>query len=90
MTYIRIPHRDTAGKVVDGVWTSPQDFAGPVPAIGDVILNPGTPVEKKRDDPRNREIRTVVVRVFDSRDNKDYVSLIVESRDGTLDDDAFA
>ncbi len=29
-----------------------------------MILNPGTPVGKKRDDPRNREIWTVVGRVF--------------------------
>ena len=91
MTHIRILHRDTAGKVFDGsVDFSPKDFAGQVPAIGDMILNPGVPVPKKRDDPRNREIWTVVGRVFNSRDNKDYVSLIVESRDGTLADDAFA
>lgn len=91
MTHIGILHRDTAGKVFDGsVDFSPEDFAGQVPAIGDMILNSGVSVGKKRDDPRNREIWTVVGRVFNSRDNKDYVSLIVESRDGTLADDAFA
>lgn len=91
MTHIRILHRDTAGKVFDGgVDFAPEDFAGQVPAIGDMILNPSTPVGKKRDDPRNREIWTVVGRVFNSRDNKNYVSLIVESRDGTLADEAFA
>ena len=91
MTHIRILHRDTAGKAFDGsVDFSPEDFAGQVPAIGDMILNPGVPVGKQRDDPRNREIWTVVGRVFNSRDNKDYVSLIVESRDGILADDAFA
>ena len=91
MTHIRILHRDTAGKVFDGgADFGPEDFAGQVPAIGDMILNPGVPVGKKRDDPRNREIWTVIGRVFNSRDNKDYESLIVESRDGTLADDAFA
>ena len=91
MTHIRILHADTAGKVFDGgVDFSPEDFAGQVPAIGDMILNPGVPVGKKRDDPHNREIWTVVGRVFNSRDNKDYVSLIVESRAGTLADEAFA
>ncbi len=91
MTHIRILHRDTAGKVFDGgVDFGLEDFAGQVPAIGDMILNPGVPEGKKRDDPRNREIWTVVGRVFNSRDNKDYVSLIVGSRDGTLADDAFA
>jgi hypothetical protein len=91
MTHIRILHRDTAGKVFDGsVDFSPEDFAGQVPAIGDTILNPGVLVGKDRVDPRNREIWTVVGRVFNSRDNKDYVSLIVESRVGTLADEAFA
>lgn len=91
MTHIRILHRDTAGKVFDGgVDFDPEDFAGQVPTIGDTILNPGVPVGKDRDDPSIREIWTVVGRVFNSRDNKDYVSLIVESRDGTLADEAFA
>jgi len=68
----------------------PEDFAGQVPAIGDMILDPGVPVGQDRHDPRNREIWTVVGRVFNPRDNKDYVSLIVESRSGTLADEAFA
>ena len=52
MTHIRILHRDTAGKVFDGgVDFGPEDFAGQVPAIGDMILNPGVPVGKKRGGP---------------------------------------
>jgi len=91
MTTIRILHRVDAGKVIDGSQDfGLEDFAGQVPMIGDMILDPGVPVGKKRDDPRNREIWTVVGRVFNPRDNADYVSLIVDSRDGTLDDDAFA
>lgn len=91
ITHIRILHRDQGGKVFDGgVDFSPEDFAGQVPTIGDTILNPGVPVGQNRDDQHNREIWTVVGRVFNSRDNKDYVSLIVESRDGTLADEAFA
>lgn len=89
--YIRVLHRDEAGKVSDfGNDYGPDDFAGQVPAIGDMILNPGVPSSQDRYDPRNREIRTVVGRVFNPRDNEKYVSLIVESRIGTLDDEAFA
>lgn len=91
MATIRILHRDDAGKVVDGSQDfGPEDFAGQIPMIGDTILDPGVAVGKKRDDPRNREIWTVVGRVFNPRDNADYVLLIVDSRDGTLEDDAFA
>ena len=91
MTHIRILHRDQSGKVFDGsVDFGLEDFAGQVPGIGDMILNPGVPVGKDRHDPRNREIWTVVGRVFNPRDNGEYVSLIVESREGTLEDEAFA
>ena len=90
-TCIRVLQRDETGKVSDfGNDFDPEHFAGQVPAIGDMILNPGVSSGKDRHDPRNREIWTVVGRVFNSRDNRDYVSLIVESRDGTLDDEAFA
>ena len=75
MTYIRILHRDTAGKAFDGsVDFSPEDFAGQVPAIGDMILNPGVSVGKKRGDPRNRQIWTVVGRVFNARDTRTMYS----------------
>ncbi|RYF23256.1 MAG: hypothetical protein EOO77_02430 [Oxalobacteraceae bacterium] len=90
-TCIRVLHRDRNGKVSDfGNDFDPEHFAGQVPTIGDMILNPGVPSGKDHHDPRNREIWTVVGRVFNPRDNKDYVSLIVESRDCTLDDEAFA
>lgn len=90
-TCIRVLHRDETGKVSDfGNDFDPEHFAGQVPAIGDMILDPGVPSGNDRHDPRNREIWTVVGRVFNPRDNKDYVSLIVESRRGTLADEAFA
>lgn len=90
MTYIRILHREPDGKTWDGSLDfGPEDFAGQVPAIGDTILNPGVIQGLSRDEPQNRQIWTVVGRVFNSRDNKDYVSLIVESRDGNLADEAF-
>lgn len=90
MTNIRILHRDPEGKIFDGgVDFGPEQFAGQVPAIGDTILDPGVLVGQDRRLPQNRQIWTVVGRVFNPRDNEDYVSLIVESRDGTLADEAF-
>ncbi len=90
MTSIRILHRGSDGKVFDGgVDFDPVQFAGQVPMIGDSIVDSGVPQGQNRNDPQNRTIWTVVGRVFNSRDNEDYVSLIVESRDGTLADDAF-
>lgn len=90
MTHIRILHRDPAGKVFDhGVEFGPEDFAGQVPTIGDMVVDPGVPVGQDRRLPHNRQIWTVVGRVFNSRDNADYVALIVASRDGALMDEAY-
>lgn len=91
MTVIRILHRDPNGLVSDGGITyGTEQFAGQVPMIGDTILDPGAPSGKDRNDPRNRTIWTVVARVFNHRDNENTVSIIVESRKGTLEDEAFA
>ncbi|WP_339348656.1 hypothetical protein [uncultured Sphingomonas sp.] len=90
MTHIRILHRDPAGKVFDGqVEFGPEHFAGQVPAIGDMIVNPGVLQGLDRHDPRNREVWTVVGRVFNPRDREEGVALIVESRDGNLADEAY-
>ena len=90
MTTIRILHRQPDGQIHDGkIDFSPDNFAGSIPAIGDTILNPGVLQGQDRQMPQNRQIWTVVGRVFNPRDNEDYVSLIVESRDGTLADEAF-
>jgi hypothetical protein len=90
MTSIRILHREPDGKIFDGgVDFDPENFAGQIPAIGDTILNPGVLQGQDRRLPQNRQIWTVVGRVFNPRDSADYVSLIVESRDGTLTDEAF-
>lgn len=90
MTHIRILHRDPAGKVFDGgIEYGPEHFAGQVPAIGDMIVDPGVLQGLDRDDPQNRQIWKVVGRVFNPRDREDAVALIVESRDGNLADEAF-
>lgn len=78
---IRIYTRDVDGTLVDyeqdfGVET----FAGQIPAIGDMIVNPGVSQGLDRHDPSNRELWIVVGRVFNPRDLNDYVALIVEER----------
>ena len=90
MTHIRILHRDPAGKIFDsGTEFGLEDFAGQVPNIGDMIVDPAVLVGNDRRLPQNRQVWTVVGRVFNSRDNADYVALIVETRDGTIMDEAY-
>jgi hypothetical protein len=87
---IRILHRGPDGTISDGSHDfDPEHFGGLVPTIGDTILNPGVLQGEDRRLPQNREVWTVVGRVFNPRDNEDYVALIVESRDGTIADEAF-
>ncbi|MGN5375916.1 hypothetical protein [Sphingomonas hankookensis] len=57
-----------------------ESFAGQMPCIGDMIVVPGVLQGLDRSDYRNREVWTVVGRVFNPRDLKGYVALIVEER----------
>jgi len=78
---IRIYRREADGSTVDGQEDYDlSSFGGFLPAIGDLIVNPGVPQGLDRRDPQNREIWTVVGRVFNPRDLEDYVALIVEER----------
>lgn len=67
----------------DGVWHDREqdydldDFAGVLPAIGDMILEPGVPQGLDRYDPSNRKLFTVVQRIFNPRDLPNYVALVV-------------
>lgn len=79
--HIRIYFREAAGTLVD----SQQEFdvgsfAGLVPGVGDMIVNPGVPQGLDRHNPSNRQVWDVVGRVFNPRDMDDYVALIVEER----------
>lgn len=90
MTHVRILYRDPAGRISDGELDFPlESFAGHVPMIGDTVVNPGVLEGQDRNLPQNRQIWTVVGRVFNPRDNEDYVALIVEARDGYAADEAF-
>jgi hypothetical protein len=90
VTNIRILHRDPSGNIVDGgIEFAPEHFAGQVPVIGDTIVDPAVLQGQDRNMPQNRQIWTVVGRVFNARDNEDYVALIVDSRDGNIADEAF-
>jgi hypothetical protein len=56
-----------------------SDFGGFLPAVGDKILDPGVPASLERHVPENRRLWTVVDRVFNPRDTKDFVALVIES-----------
>lgn len=78
---IRIYFREADGTLSDSQQDfDPESFGGIVPAIGDMIVEPGVPSFLDRHDPANRVIWDVVGRVFNPRDLNDYVALIVEPR----------
>ncbi|MEP9372564.1 hypothetical protein [Mesorhizobium sp. KR1-2] len=78
---IRIYFRSPDGAVEDGQHDFDfSSFGGVLPSIGDCILNPGVIHGRDRREPANREIWTVVGRVFNPKDNEDYIALIVEER----------
>lgn len=90
MTTIRILHREPDGKIVDGqVEFGCEHFARQVPAIGDMIVDPGVLQGQDRTLPQNRQVWTVVGRAFNPRDIEDMVALIVETHDGNQADEAF-
>ena len=57
-----------------------ESFAGVVPAIGDMIVDPGGLEGLNRHELTNRRVWDVVGRVFNSRDMPDYIALVVEGR----------
>ena len=90
MTHIRILFRNPNGSVSDGgVEFGRDQFAGELPAIGDTIVYPGVAQGRDRTLPQDRQVWSVVGRVFNPRDREDAVALIVETRDGPLRDEAF-
>lgn len=84
---IRIYFRHADGMVEDGsIDFAPEQFGGTIPAIGDTILSPGVLQGLDREQPENREVWKVVERVFNPRDLKNYVVLVVEERAGSSAD----
>ena len=81
---IRIYFRDDIGWIEDGELDMElEDFGGFLPNVGDTILKPFVIAGLDRHVPENREVWTVVQRVFNPRDLKDYVALVVEYRPAT-------
>lgn len=79
--HIRIYFRHADGTLEDiqqefGV----ESFAGVIPAIGDMIVDPGVRQGLNRHEPTNRRVWDVVGRVFNPRDMVDYIALVVEER----------
>lgn len=55
-----------------------SDFAGFLPAPGDLFLDPGCLQGLDRHQPENRRMYRVLQRVFNPRDLPNYVVLVVE------------
>lgn len=86
---VRLHYRTPDGRIEDAKADYELTlFAGVLPNIGDQILDPGVPAGQNRHDPKNRELLTVVGRVFNPRDHESYVALICESRG--LQEDEYA
>lgn len=88
-TVIRLHYRTASNKIEDAQQDFDlESFGGIVPSVGDMILDPGVAVGKDRNDRNNRRMLTVVQRVFNPRDNQNYIALIVTERKPNLDEDA--
>lgn len=86
---IRLHYRKPSGKIEDAQEDfGLESFGGIIPAVGDLILDPGVTAGKDRTDRNNRRMLTVVQRVFNPRDNADYIALIVTERKPTKNEDA--
>ena len=88
-TVIRLHYRDGSGKINDAQQDyGLETFGGFLPAIGDLVLDPGAASGVDRNDRRNRRMWTVVQRVFNPRDLQNYVALVVEERTPSENEDA--
>jgi hypothetical protein len=84
---VTVEHLD--GSVADAGDFGLEDFGGIAPAIGDEILDPFAGEKAVRYDPQSRAIWRVKRRVFNPRDHKDYIALLVEERLGDEGDRFF-
>lgn len=81
LTTIRICYRKANGEVTDADWDFDLEQCGGIlPNIGDEIIDPGVAPELDRSVPANRTIWKVVRRVFNAKDQGDFMALIVEER----------
>lgn len=79
--HIRIYFREADGTLEDSQQEfGVESFAGAIPAIGDMIVDPGVLQGLNRHEPTNRRVWDVVGRVFNPRDMADYIALVVEER----------
>ncbi|WP_455181437.1 hypothetical protein [Azospirillum palustre] len=87
---IRLYLKQPTGQIEDGQQDFDlSSFGGFLPAIGDMILAPGVSASLDRRQLQNRHMWTVVGRVFNPRDNSDYIALVVEERAPTESESCF-
>ena len=83
VTAIRIHIIDEAGVIFDaGNEFNLKELADTVPAVGDLIVDPGVLQGRDRRDPSNRTILEVVARYFlpGAHQNDVYVAVVVKER----------
>lgn len=86
----RIYERYSDGRVEDlKLDMGLADFAGVCPTLGDLIVEAGVRQGIDRNDFTNRRLWKVVGRVFNPRDLREYVVLIIESSIPTAEEAAF-
>jgi len=79
--HIRIYFRNADGTLEDSQQEfGVESFAGVVPAIGDMIVDPAVVQGLNRHEPTNRSVWDVVGRVLNPRDMDDHIALVVEER----------
>ncbi len=64
----------------------PAQFDHQVPAVGDLIVDPGVQEGQNRGHPENRTIYEVIARYFEPRDVGVRIHLVVRARQGRRDE----
>lgn len=79
--HIRIYFQAADGSLEDSqLEYGVENFAGFVPVIGDMIVDPGVLEGLNRHEPKNRRVWDVVGRVFNPRDMADHIALVLQDR----------
>lgn len=86
---IRVTVEHLEGTLSDAGDYGPEHFGGIVPGVGDEILDAFAAPDAVRTDPSHRAIWKVKRRVFNPRDQGDYIALLVEETIGSEEDRFF-
>lgn len=83
---VRIYFRDASGTIVDPLLDLSIDaFAGHLPSVGDIIVDPHISLGVAQQQSSQGEQWTVVSRVFNPKDQRGIVALVVEKDEPEID-----